>query len=241
MIYPIIGLSLLFLAIGFIVTENNAKYLLSGYNTLSEEDRRRVDIKCYISYFRRFHIFLSGSFFIFGTMLTLINENAGGLFLGVYPILAYIYFIWTSTKYLKAIEQSNKIGTVILVGALVLFGILVALGFKEDKLFFNSGSIEFKGSYGEVVTESEIQSIELVNDIPKITMKTHGFALGTINKGYFKTEEGEIVKLILNSDMKPYILLTKHNGKKIYFSAKEKSNEQLVSEIKKILPDVLYK
>jgi hypothetical protein len=241
MIYVIIGLSLLFVAIGFIVTENNAKYLLSGFNTSDEENRRRVDVKSYISYFRKFHIFLGGSFFIFGIILTLINENAGGVFLAVYPILAYIYFIWTSTKYLKAIEKSAKIGSVVLVGALILVGILIGLGFKEDKLFFNSESIEFKGSYGEVVTQSEIQSVELVNDIPKIISKTHGFALGTINKGYFKTDEGEIVKLILNSDSRPYILLTKNNGKKIYFSSKESSNEKLLAEIKKTLPGVLYK
>jgi hypothetical protein len=44
MIYAILGTSLLFVAIGFIVDEKNAKYLLSGYNTMNEEDRQKVDI-----------------------------------------------------------------------------------------------------------------------------------------------------------------------------------------------------
>jgi hypothetical protein len=102
MIYIITGLSLLFLATGFIVTEKNAKYLLSGYNTMGEEEKKKFDIKAFIPWFRKFHIFLGVSFFIFGTTLTyLVGKNAGGIFLVVYPILAYIYFIWTSNRYSK--------------------------------------------------------------------------------------------------------------------------------------------
>ena len=37
MITPILILSSIFIIIAFIVNENNAKYLLSGYNTMSEE------------------------------------------------------------------------------------------------------------------------------------------------------------------------------------------------------------
>lgn len=63
MIYVITGISLLFVAIGLIVTKRNAKYLLSGYNIINEEDRKKVDSKAYIPYFRNFHIFLGISFF----------------------------------------------------------------------------------------------------------------------------------------------------------------------------------
>lgn len=91
MIYGIIGLSLLFVAIGLALTENNAKYILSGYNTMSEEDRKKVDIKAYIPFFRKFHIFLGASLLLLGSALTyLISEEAGGIFLSIYPILGYI-------------------------------------------------------------------------------------------------------------------------------------------------------
>ncbi|MFW5761789.1 MAG: hypothetical protein ACOCXH_12495 [Cyclobacteriaceae bacterium] len=94
------------------------------------------------------------------------------------------------------------------------------------------------GSQGTI----EIQIPFVVNDIkknqlPKITLKTNGFALGTIRKGYFKTEKEEIVKLILNSDNKPYILVTKFDGRKFYFSSKDQSNEKLLNEMRKILPN----
>lgn len=70
-------------------------------------------------------------------------------------------------------------------------------------------------------------------------MKTNGFALGNIHKGYFRTNDGEIIKLIANSDNKTYILITKKSGKKIYFSAK--STMDTFEEIKKNLPDIVYK
>jgi hypothetical protein len=241
MIYILIGLSLFFVAIGFIVTENNARYLLSGYNTMSEEERKKFDIKPYILYFRNFHIFLGISFLILGTVLIyLISENAGGIFLAVYPIPAYIYFIATSSKYSKGLSRKwNKIGVVILVGTLLFVVGLLGYGFKENKMTFNSESISFDGSYGETLTKSEIQTIELVSQLPEITLKTDGFALGTIKKGYFKTTNGEIVKLILNSDNKPFILLTKTNGKKIYYSAKDKSNQEILDEMRKTLLNIL--
>lgn len=240
----LIGLSLLFVAIGFIVTESNAKYLLAGYNTMSEEERKKVDIKAYIPYFRKFHVFLGVSFFVIGTLLTyFINENATGIFLGGYPILAYIYFIVTSTKYFNGgiYSGKNKTGIFILTGALIFVIIILGLGLKENKLIMHNNSIEFEGSYGEIVPRTEIKSIELVNDKPKITLKTNGFALGSVKKGYFKTDKGETVKLILNADNKPYILLTKSDGNKIYYSSKEESNEKLLQQIKKTLPGILYK
>src|SRR5690606_35963887 len=232
-----------FVAIGFIVTEKNAKHLLSGYNTMNEEDRKKVDIKAYIPYFRNFHIFLGISFLVFGTALTyLVSENVGGIFIAVYPILAYIYFTVTSSKYSKGVSKKrNKIGVIILAGTLLFAIGLFGHGFKENTITFDSESILFKGSYGETLIKSEIKTIELVTQLPEITFKTNGFALGTIKKGYFKTKNGEIMKLILNSDNKPIILLTKTNGKKIYYSAKDKLNTKIVDEIKENLPNLVYK
>lgn len=235
-------MSLLFVAIGFIVTENNAKYLLSGYNTMSEEARKKVDIKSYIPYFRKFHIVLGISFLVLGYGINIINKNGAGIFLAVYPILAYIYFAITSSKFSEGLKRkSNKIGLFVLSGALIFVVGLLAYGFKENKILFDSQKILLKGTYGEVLQTDQIKSIEIVNELPNITLKTNGFALGEIRKGYFKTESGDVVKLILNSAQKPYILFTKSDGKKIYYSAKEKSNEEILNEIKKTLPNNGYK
>nr|WP_269227937.1 DUF3784 domain-containing protein [Flavobacterium eburneipallidum] len=227
---------------GFIVTENNAKYLLSGYNTMKEEDRQKFDIKSYIPYFRKFHLFLGISYLVLGLLITyLINEEVGGIFLGIYPILAYGYFMWSSRKFSKNINTKwNKLGIYILIAALIFVIGMMYSGVKEDKLIVHPQSIEFTGSYSETLNQNEIQNIALVKALPNIVRKTHGFAVGKIRKGYFKTDQDEVIKLIINEDKGSYILFTKTNGKKVYFSSKEKSNESILNEIKKKLPEIEY-
>lgn len=236
-------MSLLFVAIGLALTENNAKYLLSGYNTMSEEDRSKVDIKKYVPFFRNFHIILGVPFFMIGTALTyLISESVGGIFLSIYPILGYIYFLIAGGKYWKGFSTKGSSWViVILVGTLVFVGGLLGYGIKEDELILQSQAIVLEGHYGETLTPSDIHRIELVDQLPQITFKTNGFGLGTVRKGYFRTKDREVVKLMLNGDQQPIILFTKTDGKKIYYSARSASNEETLNELRQILPNKVYK
>lgn len=233
MIFLIIGLSSLFVAIGFIVTEKNAKYLLSGYNTLPEVEQQKIDIKTYLVFFKRFQIFLGLSFFVGSTLLYyLANQNVAGIFLSVYPILAYIYFVWKSNSFYKKInKKTSRIGIYILIGTLVFISILLGMGFKTDKLLVLPESIKIEGTYGEEILASDIDSLYLVDNIPEISYKSNGFALGAIKKGYFKTKSGEEIKLILNSGSKPFLLISKKSGKKIYYSDKDGNTSDAYKKI----------
>ncbi|MDO1512272.1 DUF3784 domain-containing protein [Maribacter confluentis] len=101
MIYLLIGISILFIIIGFLVTERNAQYVLSGYNTMSEEKKKQFPIKSYLQFFRNFHIILGASYLVIGYLLFLLNENIFQVFLPLYPVLAYLYFNRKSGKFLK--------------------------------------------------------------------------------------------------------------------------------------------
>lgn len=249
MIYVLIGLSLLFVAIGFTVTENNAKYLLAGYNTMPQAEQEQFDIKAYIPYFQKFHIRLGVSFLIIGVVLNyLVSENAGGIFLAVYPILAYIYFIWQNSKFYTAqYLKDNKTGfsvwagTLLSTGPLIFVILVFSIGFKENKLLVHADSIKIEGSYGEILPIKTIKSISLTNKLPKITMRVNGFAAGNIRKGYFKTSEGEIIKLMLHKESKPFILITKNSGQKIYFSASGNTGKQVIKEIEQTWPNIIIK
>jgi len=45
-------LSLIFIGIGTLITEKNAAYLLSGYNTMSKEKQEQVDLKRTFAFFK---------------------------------------------------------------------------------------------------------------------------------------------------------------------------------------------
>lgn len=243
MIYLLVTLSLVFILSGFILTEKNAKNFLSGYNTMSEEEKKAFDLKGFVPFFRNFHIILSLSTLVFGLLIYLfVNKDAVGVFAVIYPILAYLYLLWKSTKFSSAIKsKETKIGAVLLVAVLFFVIGILAIGFKEDQLKIDQQAILIEGSYSEKMSPSEIESIEMVNSLPKIKLKTNGFALETIKKGHFKTADDKKVKLVINSDQKPIILFIKTDGQLIYYSAKSQDNTEILELIKKEFPNIAVK
>ncbi|MEI6060985.1 MAG: DUF3784 domain-containing protein [Bacteroidota bacterium] len=240
MIIVLIALSCLFVAIGYMVTENNAKYLLSGYNTMTEEERKTFDLESYIPAFRKFHLFLGVSLLLPGVGLEfLAGEKVAGIFLVVYPLAAYIVFFWMGKKYYtRQSLKRNRIGIAILIATLVFVVALLFVGFKENKITITPGKISIEGMYGENLLASEIESVSIVDSLPEITLRTNGFALGNIRKGYFRTDKGERIKLLLNANHKPFLLILKKTGEKVYYSAAGNRNKAIFAEIQAGLPSV---
>ena len=131
MIYVIVGTSLLFIGVAYLVTVDNAKYLLSGYNTMSKAEREKVDIKSYIPFFKKFHIALGLSCLIIGVLLcVLISEKLSGIFITIYPIAAYIYFIKKGDTYFKGTQSNaNKLAQMVLIAILIfIIGMIIFKG-----------------------------------------------------------------------------------------------------------------
>jgi hypothetical protein len=238
MIVPILILSAIFIAIAFFVNENNAKYLLSGYNTMSEVERQNFDIKSYIPYFRNFHIFLGVTLLIISLILLyFVNSDWSGIFLGTYPILAYVFFIWKSNQFTKNKSKKQKVTTYAAMSVMfLLFSVIIyefKSSLKDNEILVDSKKIEITGDYGIEINISNLKSIELIKKLPEISSKTNGFALETIKKGYFRTENDEKVKLLINSKKTPIILLITNDNQKIYYSSKDKSNEEIYNEVKR--------
>ncbi|WMW78678.1 DUF3784 domain-containing protein [Flavobacterium sp. 20NA77.7] len=242
MLFPILFISILLTGIGFLVTEENASYLLSGYNTMSEEERKQFDIRGYIPFFKKFHIFLGTSLCSIGLVIYyFIDADISGLFMGIYPILAYTYFIWISNKkYSHSTSTKQRILLYAVMTGLLALIIGILYGFqetlKENELHTSATKIELTGSYGATLQKQDILAVYLVNELPPMAHKTNGFALETVKKGYFRTQIGEKVKLLLNSNQKPILLIETKDHEKIYYSAKTKSNRILYQTLKKALP-----
>lgn len=229
-------MSILFVVIGFIVTENNAKYILAGYNTMSEEQRKSINLKTYLAFFRRFHLFLGISTLIISLALYyIVGEDVAGIFLALYPILAYIYFIARSANSKKGSKSNHsKAAIVLLIFVLIIIGVLLPYGYSESELILHSDTVEINGVYGEKIKFKDVESIALLKELPKIRYKSNGYALGNVSKGWFKTDN-EKVKLILNTNTGPYLLITKKDGQKVYYVSKSGSTEEKFLALKKQL------
>lgn len=235
MIIPAILLSVVFISMGFLVTKNNARYILSGYNTMSEEQRSLVDIDSYLNFFKKFHLFLGISFFILVIGTSLFNENMAAIFLGVYPLLAYCFFIVKGSNYFTNVKNS-RIWTKIVVGILLLttcgVGYLFFNGFKNNEILLEGSNLEITGMYGEKISRDKILNVKLVEELPEIVMKSNGFGADDFRKGYFKTKDRKTVKLFVNKKEKQILLLNTVEGD-IYFSSIEEAPENLLLRIEK--------
>lgn len=229
--------SIIFIGLAFLVNEKNAKYLLAGYNTMSQEERQKFDIKSYIPFFRKFHIFLGISLFIICLAIhKLVNPDWSFIVMVTYPLLAYVFFIWKGNQFSKSSDRKqkrkNNIALWIVIVTFLAISAMLHHSMQDNTLEIHPNTIEIKGEYGTKLQKNEIKSVELVDKLPKITAKINGVALESIKKGYFKTENGEKVRLLLYTQNPPFIYLTTNEGQKIYYSSKNKSNQLLFDELK---------
>ncbi len=117
-------LSFVFIGVGYLITEKNAPYLLSGYNTMSKGKQEQVDLKGLLRFSKRFHINLGVSQAIIGFTLYYLGYDKGlNLFLSTYSIVAYIYFIWKSAPF-QPQQQIRSVYIGIAVLSICLLGIL---------------------------------------------------------------------------------------------------------------------
>lgn len=248
MVYLILFLSALFVGIGYIITPSNASTLLNGYNTMSEEERKYFDLNAFIAFNRRFHLFFGLSFL--AIELTLIYfgyGDAAGLILGIYPILAYTYFIVQNKKFYlrdgsEMAENITKRSNKTLKIAAWIMGFTLALvlglswqGYKEDSLLIENDlyfkGIRIEGMYSEKIRFEDLAMVKLVDTLPRTTLKENGYALDNIKKGYFRAKGEGRVKLIIHDKTPPFLYLEKKNGKRIYYKAREKNSQALYQEI----------
>ena len=102
MVITLIFISIILFIVAFALTENNAKNLLAGYNTMSPEEREKVNIKGLIAYFKKFFIFLAISIWGVGFGAAhFFNERTAGLIISLYIVLAFIYLVFVHQKFYK--------------------------------------------------------------------------------------------------------------------------------------------
>ena len=100
--FPVIFVSVLFYAIGYFINKENSKYLLSGYNTMSNEEREKFDIEGYLKIFKPFFKNQAlYSFFVF-QLFHLVYDNKVSLIIWcIYISIAPLYLVFKSQKFKK--------------------------------------------------------------------------------------------------------------------------------------------
>ncbi|MEC8458932.1 MAG: DUF3784 domain-containing protein [Bacteroidota bacterium] len=237
MIYVVLGLGVLFVGLGYLITEKNADILLSGYNTMSKEEQEQFPLTEYLKCFKGFHLRFGIVFSLIGAAFYLTNEELLGWHLGITPILAYIYFFYQVRElYTKMESQKNsfKIGIIILIATLAF---LIGMFFWSERpsiVELDDQTLKISGPYGIELPLEQIDSLGISNTLPVINKRKHGFSTAAVAKGKYKGLEGHYLLLI----DKPYnkvLWVGRKSGDPILISLKELDEEKLFRELKESL------
>jgi hypothetical protein len=115
----------------------------------------------------------------------------------------------SGSAYDEAFESSTRAGyyilTSIILAGLILPIILIISGGKVTKYDFSDSAFTINGLYGLTVDYSKIIRIDTISSLPKIKVRTNGYALGNTLKGNFKLYDQTRVKLFVEEGIPPYI------------------------------------
>ncbi|MCF0072352.1 DUF3784 domain-containing protein [Dyadobacter sp. CY261] len=226
--------STILFSLAFIVTPGNARYLLSGYNMMSEADRAKFDINSYLKFFSRFHVFLGISLITGVVVLNIFNANWATVFLIMYPLLGYVYMLAVGNRFYTG-TSGQRVGTY--VGMTILFVVTIGVGFmlfsemRNSEIFLTDRALEIRGASGMIIPRNEVTYFTITDSIPSISSKANGFSGGNFSKGSFKTDDGRVVKLYINKKSHPYLFI-KTVRDEIYFSSDEISALALLNQLK---------
>ena len=92
--------SLIYLSLGIFINSENARYLLAGYNTMSDVERSKFDIDSYLYFFKRFFKGLAVSLLLIWILLDIVVGLGAAIVVWILvQIPAYSYFVFRSVRF----------------------------------------------------------------------------------------------------------------------------------------------
>jgi hypothetical protein len=109
-------------------------------------------------------------------------------------------------------SRTKIVAAVIAVAALAFAAAVVYLGFQPPVVALTSDAFEVSGGmYFNTVLYSVMRSATLDDTIPRIRLKTNGFAAGNTLRGSFNVEGWGNGRLYINRDVPPFVVIRTGN------------------------------
>ena len=223
--YMIIGTGLLLIVIGWLCYR--FPNMINPYGSMSDERKALVDIEG-LKRATAIILTIMGSLVIVADVLHVFNvidvEVASWLFSG--SILVMIVPIIIAMKkyngfgrdktgegvYGPRLEKAPKIALVTLGLTMAFVVVIIAMSSRPQQIMVGEDSVKISGMYGREIPVADIVSVELLEKLPHIKMRTNGSSTGRYSKGHFLLENGEKCMLFVRHKMPPYIeIRTSHN------------------------------
>lgn len=211
--------------------------LLAGYNTMSNESKKNVDVNGLAS-------FICKSFIVTG-LLTIsgyfifhwLGLNGIAEYFIFVPIVSIVITLAVAQRFDHNERKRKKgIQTAVIVATFFLIAGMLVYGYMPAKLIVENDSVRFTGMYGKTVPASDIEDVKISPNIPNVGMRLNGLGAPGVWKGYFDVEGyGRSLLFIRSKDKGPYVILVRKEGCRIYYYAQDSvSAERYYSEIRRM-------
>jgi len=209
----------LMFVLSLILLSGRGSLLIAGYNTMSKEQQNKYDSKKLTRATGTMSIITS--FALLALAFSLLNAI---VFLIIVFISVTITIIYTNKYCLKAdydneetdliidkgkgslLNNKTMIGIGFAIIVFLLVGVSMYFSSKPPVYAISNGTLIISTQFGEKVNLSEIQSVQLKDDLPAIESKINGLGLGPIKKGKFSSDIGNVT-LYIDSSKPPFIYI----------------------------------
>ncbi|NLL19653.1 MAG: DUF3784 domain-containing protein [Clostridia bacterium] len=225
------------IGMGFLV--KSSPNLIAGYNTMSEDKKKHVDIEGLSTFMRNSFIIIGLSIIAGYYVFKWIGYTAiANSMILIATVIGVIIMLIHAQRFDHNKKNTKKTRLIYFILGLVIVLVigLITYGYMPSKAKIINDHITFTGMYGFTMLVSEIDTIELSDAIPTIKMRTNGFSSGVVNKGFFNLDTLGKTRLLIHSDNAPFLIISKSNSDKIIINYKDKAKtEQVFEEIKTLI------
>lgn len=202
----LIFVAALMIFLGYAIHHLKWHGLISGYNTMADEDKAKVDIDGLSKMMARFLYVVAALLALLG-FATYIESNWLSIAVVIAIVAASIYPAIQSGKYMNGAKsgKSTKLGIGITVVTLLFVGVVLYFSMQPTSISVSDEHVVIDGMYGDTIDWSSIENLQLVDELPAISMRTNGSAVGATLRGHFKFENGDKAKLFVDKSKPPFI------------------------------------
>ena len=218
---------LLFLLLGWVIRKKKGYGLISGFATRPKEEQEQLISNGYPQKMGMLLIITALGMLILLPLMFTSFKYAMEIQFGF-----MIVFLLGGIIYLSKYEVPKKRNRsyIISVSLFILviggIGVLSYFSYQGYELVTKKDSFEITGMYGDEWTYEDITSIELMDDLPEVTVRTNGVGLPTLSKGHFKVTGYGSSLLFIQKGSSPYIYI-ELKDKKIFINDKDPEQTRL--------------
>jgi len=105
---------------------------------------------------------------------------------------------------------------------LLVVALVVIPNYRETKVQIGNDTFRIKGMYGVTIPFKDIEQVDTVSSIPKISLRTNGYAFGKTLIGNFRFADRSNAKLFVKKGFGPFVVIQSKEKVPVYINFEDK-------------------